>query len=84
MKSDGVDAWLKHWLKLQNKNMCPLVLKRPSDEILDTSSTSASGLKWKGKKWKAQYVEPDDSTNEEMNDQSDNGRVEGDESENSS
>ena len=83
MKSNGVDAWLKHWLKLQKKNKCPLVLKRPSDKILDTSSTSASGLKSKGKKGKARYVEPDDSANEEMDDQSDNGGVEGDESENS-
>ena len=83
MKSDGVDAWLKHWLKLQKKNKHPLVLKRPSDEILDTSSTSASGLKLKGKKGKAPYIEPDDSANKEMDDQSDNGRVEGDESENS-
>ena len=83
MKSDGVDAWLKHWLKLQKKNKRPLVLKRPSDEILDTSSTSASGFKSKGKKGKAQYVEPDDPANEEMDHPSDNSGVEGDESENS-
>ena len=83
MKSDGVDAWLKHWLKLQKKNKCPLVLKRLLDEILDTSSTSASGLKLKGKKGKAQYVEPDDPTNEEMDHPSDNSGVKGDESENS-
>ena len=83
MKSDGVDAWLKHWLKLQKKNKRPLVLKRPSDEILDTSSTSASGLKSKGKKGKAWYVEPDDPANEEMDHPSDNSGVEGDESENS-
>ena len=84
MKSDGVDAWLKHWLKLQKKNKHPLVLKQLSDKILDTSPTSASGLKLKGKKGKARYVEPDDSANEEMDDQLDNGGVEGDESENSS
>ena len=84
MKSNGVDAWLKHWFKLQKKNKHPLVLKQPSDKILDTSPTSASGLKSKGKKGKARYVEPDDSANEEMDDQSDNGGVEGDESENSS
>ena len=82
MKSDGVDAWLKHWLKLQKKNKRPLVLKRPSDEILDTSSTSASGLKSKGKKGKAWYVEPDDPANKEMDHPSDNSGVEGDESEN--
>ena len=82
MKPDGVDAWLKHWLKLQKKNKHPLVLKQPSDRILDTSSPSASGLKLK-EKGKARYIELDDSTNEEMDDQSDNGRVEGDESENS-
>ena len=83
MKSNGIDAWLKHWIKLQKKNKCPLVLKRLLDKILDTSPTSASGLQSKGKKGKAWYVEPDDSANGELEDQSDNGGMEGDESEDS-
>jgi hypothetical protein len=32
MKSDGVDAWLQHWLKLQKRNKRPLILKDGSDE----------------------------------------------------
>ena len=51
MKSDGVDAWLKHWLKLQKKNKHPLVLKRPLDKILDTSPTCIR-FKVEGKKGK--------------------------------
>jgi hypothetical protein len=33
MKSDGVDAWLQHWLKLQKRNKHPLILKDNSDKI---------------------------------------------------
>jgi len=35
VKSDGVDVWLKHWLKLQKKNKHPLVLKDPLDKPSD-------------------------------------------------
>jgi hypothetical protein len=29
MKAEGVDNWLKHWLKMQNKKKRPLTLKNP-------------------------------------------------------
>jgi len=38
MKLDGIDAWLKHWLKLQKKKKRPLELKDPSHKIIRVSS----------------------------------------------
>ena len=32
MKSEAVDCWIKHWLRLQNKGKRPLVLKNASDK----------------------------------------------------
>ena len=39
MKADAVDAWLKHWLRLQKKGKRPLVLKKASEEGNDKSPT---------------------------------------------
>ena len=49
MKSDGVEIWLKHWLKLQKKNKHPLVLKGPLDN-------EAEGQMWKGSLFGNQWV----------------------------
>ena len=48
MKSDGVDAWLQHWLKLQKRNKHPLILKDNSDKI-PSNPTSSSKQKQKAK-----------------------------------
>ena len=63
MKSDGVDSWLRHWLKLQKKNKCPLVLKEHSDEQYDHDAPPQIVPKGKGKA-KARDVNSDDE--EEM------------------
>src|SRR6202789_1920806 len=60
MKSDGVDAWLRHWLKLQKKNKHPLVLKNPSDKPSDHHAPQIVS-KGKGKKKaKAKDIDSDD------------------------
>ena len=61
MKSDCVDAWLKHWLRLQKRNKCPLVLKACTDKTSDTHPTPTIASKSKGKKKKAHYIESDES-----------------------
>jgi len=53
MKSDGVDAWLQHWLTLQKRNKRPLILKDGSDEIHPNPTSSSNG-KGKGKASRAQ------------------------------
>src|SRR5882762_9179055 len=58
MKSDAVDAWLQHWLKMQKRNKRPPVLKDDSDET-HTNPTAAS--KRKPKASKAQSINDDDS-----------------------
>jgi hypothetical protein len=49
MKSDGVDAWLRHWLTLQKRNKRPLILKDGSDEA-HPNPTSSSKRKAKASK----------------------------------
>jgi hypothetical protein len=68
MKSDGVDAWLEHWLKLQKKNKHPLVLKNPSDKPSDHHAPQIVS-KGKGKKKaKAKDIDSDDHDDGEMDD----------------
>ena len=69
MKSDGVDSWLRHWLKLQKKNKCPLVLKEHSDKQSDHNTPPQIVPKGKGKA-KAQDINSDDE--EEMDYDGDN------------
>ena len=61
MKSDAVDAWLQHWLKMQKRNKRPLVLKDDSDGT-HTNPTAAS--KRKPKASKAQSIDNDNSDDE--------------------
>ena len=73
MKADGVDAWLKQWLKLQKKNKHPLVPRGLLDRFMHPSSTIASSSKgevWKGK---AHYIESDSSDKEEKDRLDDDG-----------
>ena len=45
MKAEGVDDWLKHWLRLQNKKKRPLMLKDPSEPQPDAPTQSSKRLK---------------------------------------
>jgi hypothetical protein len=50
MKAEGVDDWLKHWIKLQKRNKRPLTLKDPSAANSDQSKAPEKGSgKGKGK-----------------------------------
>ena len=73
MKSNGVDAWLKHWIKLQKKNKWPLVLKRPMDKTLGMLPSTAITSKSKKKGGKARYIEPDNTGSEGLDECSDDG-----------
>lgn len=78
MKTDAVDAWLKHWLKLQKKNKRPLVLRGPADgtpEVPSKSKKSKNVSKQKAGKGKARYIDSDDSDDEDNEDKSDNGKT---------
>jgi len=79
MKSDGVDAWLWHWLKLQKRNKHPLVLKHGSDEAHPNPTSSS---KRKAKASKSRVPDNNDSDGgdieETENDQSDEEDIEDD------
>jgi hypothetical protein len=64
MKSNAVDTWLGHWLKIQKKDRRPLVLKNVSDGTSD-KKTNTIAPKQKGNKGKDRYVEPNDSDDED-------------------
>lgn len=49
MKAEGVDDWLKHWLKLQKKKKRPLILKDPSEPQSDDPPNRSKRLKRTGK-----------------------------------
>jgi hypothetical protein len=72
MKSDGVDSWLRHWLKLQKKNKRPLVFKDLSDKPSDPNAPPQVVSKGKKKASQTQYVDSDDEEevddDEEMDD----------------
>lgn len=40
MKAEGVDDWLKHWFRLQQKKKYPLILKDPSEAQSDDPTQS--------------------------------------------
>jgi hypothetical protein len=65
MKSNAIDFWLRHWLHLQNKEMCLLVLidnsnKSPKTCITVDLTPPIMSTQWKVKV-KVQYIEPNDS-----------------------
>ena len=70
MKSEAVNAWLKHWLKMQKKGKRPLVLKTKTDPSSETRTTVATTSKGKGKK-KAYIEESDDAEDAEDAERSD-------------
>ena len=73
MKSDGVDAWLHHWLKLQKKGRRPLVVKNPADKSSEARQKPTTLSKRKAKRAKARYIDSDDAGDQEMADKSDDG-----------
>ena len=60
MKADAVDAWLKHWLWLQKKGKCPLVLKKALEEGNDKPTPQTAPSKSTKQKGKQQAHESDD------------------------
>jgi hypothetical protein len=78
MKSDGVDAWLKHWLKLQKKKRRPLELKDPSHRSFESIPTTTTVPRQKVKGSKDKYIECDDSNDEESPDEAGDGESNGD------
>jgi hypothetical protein len=73
MKSDAVDAWLQHWLKLQKKKKRPLELKDPSHKSSGALPTTTAVSRRKVKGSKDRYVESDDSNDEENFDEAGEG-----------
>ena len=78
MKSDAVNSWIGHWLKIQKKNKHPLVLKNGSDSKSDKRANPIT-VSWRRRnKGKGQYIECDDSedeasANNEMADEANDG-----------
>jgi len=68
MKSEGVDSWLRHWLKLQKRNKHPLVLRDHSDKPSDHHTPPQIVPKGKGK---AKAREVDSEDDEEIDDDAD-------------
>ena len=81
MKSDVVDCWIGHWLKIQKKNKHPLVLKNGSDSKSDKRANpiTVSWRRWN--KGKDRYIDSDDTddeaaANDETTDEADdNGQM---------
>jgi hypothetical protein len=49
MKAEGVDDWLKHWLKLQKKKKRPLILKSPAEPNSEDPPNRSKGVNRTGK-----------------------------------
>lgn len=64
MKSNGLDSWLRHWLKLQKKKKHPLVFIDLSDKPSDPNAPPQVVSKEKKKASQTQYVDSDND--EEM------------------
>lgn len=69
MKAEGVDDWLKHWLKMQNKKECPLTLKSPLEALSDQLKADGKG---KGKA-RASLLSFSDKESDEDNDNNKKG-----------
>jgi len=78
MKSDAMNCWLQHWLKLQRNNKQPLLLKDSSDKPSDTSPTPTIVSKRKRKHSKALYVESNDVDDNDMAEDVDDNDMVGD------
>lgn len=70
MKSDGIDAWLRHWLKLQRKGRHPLVLRDPTDRLSEHIPKSKAVTKQKASQGKVRYIESDESDDQDIGNKS--------------
>src|SRR5258706_9456641 len=64
MKSDSIDCWLTHWLKLQNRGKRPLVVKDPAAVSSPPCLKPMMISKWKVKQTNARdtnNLDPDGS-----------------------
>ena len=59
MKSEAVDCWIKHWLRLQNKGKQPLVLKNALDK--QQKSSDVEGRLTSKRKGKMKATETTDN-----------------------
>jgi hypothetical protein len=75
MKSDAIDSWLRHWLKLQKKHKHPLVLRDTSDKQYEWCSNPTIVSKRKVEKSKAQYIQSDSSEDEAPEAKDNNGHL---------
>lgn len=75
MMSNGVDTWLKHWLKLQKKNKHPLILKGPSEKASEMTPTPGTKSKVGSQCGKGQYIETDGSNHVNMEAMSDDNAI---------
>jgi len=76
MKSDSIDCWLTHWLKLQNRHKRPLVVKDPAAVSSPPRPKPTMISKRKVKRSKAQdtdNLDPDGSNGRERSETSGNG-----------
>jgi hypothetical protein len=71
MKAKGVDNWLKHWAKLQQKGKRPLTFKDPSDPQPNNARRPSKKSKGKGK----QRAKHSDSESEESSGNSDDANT---------
>jgi hypothetical protein len=84
MKSDAVDSWIGHWLKIQKKNKRPLVLKNRSDSTSDKRANPITVPRRRRNKRKDRYIDSDDTddeaaANDETTDEADDDGSNGDE-----
>jgi hypothetical protein len=84
MKSDAVDSWIGHWLKIQKKNKRPLVLKSGSDSTSDKRANPIKVSRRRRNKRKDRYIDSDDTddeaaSNDETTDEADDDGLNGDE-----
>ena len=84
MKSDTMDCWIGHWLKIQKKNKRPLVLKNGLDSKSDKRANPITVSWQRRNKGKDRYIDSDDAddeaaANNETTDEADDDGSNGDE-----
>lgn len=79
MKSQGVDDWLNHWLKLQNRKKRPLILRDPSEAEKEDSTKPRTPAKTTGtRKGKEKALNTPETSADEQSDRENSGNNEDD------
>lgn len=74
MKSQGVDAWLKHWIKLQTKGKRPLTLRDPSEgQTTPTTQNGGRAKEAQTRKGKEKARDTPETSADEQSDEEDSG-----------